>query len=179
MNLDEIKRRRLTEGKADAKKATVKKVRTLPSGAQVYANESDTTSTVDVEYTVDKDGKHTFVKIVSEAEKPKTPKFVQHCVAAITSDPERLAKVQARKDGSPFGICVAQHKKNKPELNAAHSQGKHHTVKDYKKALEKLRESVDGHASQNIRPDAVVFNPNVITESDDPLLDTSAVRYTP
>lgn len=68
----------------------------------------------------------------------RMPKFVQHCVAAITNDPQRLAKVKQK--GSPFAICIAQYKRNTRSLAAKHSVGKHHTVKDYEIALAKLRE---------------------------------------
>lgn len=162
MNLDEIKVKRLTEGKkADEKKGGIKKVRRLPTGTQVYANEADDASD----------------PLVEGEKKHETPKFVQHCVAAITSDPQKLAKVQARKDGSPFGICVAQYKKNPRTLAAKHAQGEHHTVKEYEKALKKLRESVEHHAAQNTRPSAVFFDPLAITEEASSATET--IRFKP
>ena len=71
--------------------------------------------------------------------RPHTPEFVRHCVAAITEKPEDLARIEQKKDGSPFGICWSKYKKNKRSLAAKHSKGEHHTAKDYESALATLR----------------------------------------
>jgi hypothetical protein len=100
--------------------------------------------------------------------KHHTPKFVQHCVTAITEKPESLSRVekQAPKgtDGSPFGICWAQYKKHRRSLAAKHSQGKHHTVKQYEGALAKLREETDALRKSRPSRSRIVFE----TLGDDP-----------
>ena len=79
----------------------------------------------------------------------RTPLFIKHCVAAIVQKPATLARVQAGGQeaggGSPFAVCSATYNKDKRKLAADHSQQakgekKHHTLKDYEQALEKLRE---------------------------------------
>jgi hypothetical protein len=167
MNLDEIKIKRLTEGKkAAAKKGGGKKVRTSADGTQTYAKEDAGSPTPSAPENV----------VVEGAKEHKTPKFVQHCVAAITADPARLADVEKRKDGSPFAICNARLNSN-PALAAKHSQGKHHTVKDYEKALVKLRETTDKHAATNVRPASVAFDPDA--DAGNTTTPTKAVRFNP
>lgn len=88
--------------------------------------------------------------------KHHTPKFVQHCVSAITEKPESLERVEKKKNGSPFGICWAQYKKKRRSLATKHSQGKHHTVKDYEGALATLRkEAAEIRASRPSRSQVV------------------------
>ena len=99
---------------------------------------------VTVEYDVDEDGTYTNARVIDEGKKKHhTPKFVQHCVTAITQDPERLAKIKAGgeggEEGSPFAVCNASYDKKTRSKAAAHSQGEHHTTTEYEAALKKLR----------------------------------------
>lgn len=180
MTLNEIKLKRLAEASASkAKKGGGKQVRRDPkTGAQIYVakEEEDLPDSVVVEYDLDEDGNYTNARVVSEGKKKHhTPKFVQHCVSAITNDPEKLADVEKKKDGSPFAICNAQYNKDKKSLAAKHSQGKHHTVKDYENALEKLRESVEERAAHNVDPRSVSFTP-VVGEQE---VDPRSIRFSP
>lgn len=114
--------------------------------------------------------------------KHHTPKFVQHCVSAITEDPKKLAQVKAGGpdgEGSPFAICNASYKKKTRSKAADHAQQakgekKHHTVKDYESALKKLRESVEERAASNVDPRGVAFGP--MLEEHTP---TAQIRFSP
>ncbi len=89
---------------------------------------------------------------VIEGKQHNTPEFVRHCVAAITSKPKTLDRVQQKKDGSPFGVCYATYKKNKRSLAAKHSTGEHHTNKQYEKSLKTLsQEGADRRKSSDSR----------------------------
>ena len=134
MHLNEIKLKRLTESTKHKNASTTKK-----------------------ELEPNKLGA---VDLINEGiEKHHTPKFVQHCVTAITQDTARLNQVQQKKGGSPFAVCQAQYDKSKGSLAAKHSQGKHHSVKDYEKALATLRETVESRSRQNVDPRGVVYSP--------------------
>lgn len=105
--------------------------------------------------------------------KHDTPKFVQHCVSAIVNDPTRLRKLKT----SPFAICNAVYEKNKRVLAARHATGKHHSIKEFEKALallkartKEMRESraprhsvlfVESKQPQIPRHDQIVFKPVV------------------
>ena len=157
MTLNDIKLKRLSEATKKQTKKPARKLRRLANGSQAF---------VDVEESVN----------VEEAKEPRTPKFVQHCVAAITQDPEKLAKVQQKKDGSPFPICQAQYNKNKGSLAAKHSQGQHHSTQDYKNALATLREAVEQRSAQNVDPRSVVFGPRL---EEGQTVDPRTIRYAP
>ena len=162
MTLNDIKIKRLSESTKSTKgkrKNSVKKLRKLASGSQAY---------VDVAEDEDEDEDD----LVSEAE-VRTPKFVQHCVSAITSDSAKLKKVEQK--GSPFAICNAQYNSNKASLASRHSQGRHHSVKDYKNALTKLREAVEAHSESNVDPRCVSFTP-LVGEQE---VNLRSVRFAP
>ena len=109
-------------------------------------------------------------------QKHHTPKFIQHCVTAITEKPEKMAKIKKQKDGSPFAICHAQYKKNKRGLAAAHSRGKHHTVVQYERALKKLKEETERVRASKRSRENITFGSN----GDDPRrTDRSQVLFQP
>jgi hypothetical protein len=148
MTLNDIKLKRLTEAREKKEGKRKRKLVTDPKGRQTYI-------------MVDEDE-----EILDEGtKKHHTPKFVQHCVSAITEDPKKLAKVKAGGEdgeGSPFAICHASYKKKTRSKAADHAQQakgekKHHTVKDYEKALEKLREAVEERTAMNPDPRSVTF----------------------
>jgi len=156
MTLNDIKLKRLTEAaeKREKKKRPKKKLHRLSSGSQAY---------------VDPDA-------VNEGKDYKDPKFVRDCVSAITQDPVKLAKVQERPGGSPFPICKKTYSRNKAALAAKHSQGRHHSNKDYEESLKKLREAVEARAAQNIDPRSVCFGPRL---EEDKILDPRTIRFAP
>lgn len=118
-------------------------------------------STVTVEYDLDEDGNYTNARVLDEGKKHHTPKFVQHCVTAITEKPEKLADVEAGgpggEKGSPFAICNAAYKKKTRSKAASHAKGKHHSVKQYKQSLATLRESLELVRKQNPLRHAMLF----------------------
>lgn len=143
MTLNDIKLKRLNETARDREEKTGKNrgrkklMRDPRTGAQIY-----------VKFKEDTD------EALEEGEKKHhTPKFVQHCVSAI------MEKPKSEQPKEPFAVCHAARNKNKAKLDAAHRTGKHHTVKDYENALEKLREAVEERAALNIDPRNVTFGP--------------------
>lgn len=139
MALNEIKTKRVLKALGDR---LPKKNASNESGGTL--GEVVTTTTTSTAITVSEwgvVGGDTTARILSEgAKQHHTPEFVRHCVTAITEKPDSLDRVQQKKDGSPFAICNAQYNKNKRPLAAKHSQGGHHTVKQYEKALSTLRQ---------------------------------------
>ena len=173
MTLSDIKLKRLMEAKATkAKKGGGKQVRRDPkTGAQVYTTKEDENlpGSVVVEYDVEADGTYSNGRIVSEGEKKHhTPKFVQHCVSAITEQPKD------KQPAEPFGVCNAQFNKDKPALAAKHAKGSHHTVQDYQDALEKLREAVELRRRENVNPRGVSYR--AVLEHE---VDIRNIRYSP
>lgn len=166
MTLNDIKLKRTVAGLGDK----------LPKKNASNESGGSLGESVTVQYDVDADGNYTNPRVVEEGKEHKTPEFIRHCVAAITSDPKKLAKVQEKKDGSPFGICTAQYKKDKRALAAKHSRGDHHSSADYEKALATLRNEAD--ELRAARPSRT----NILFESQDtePKKDgRRTVRYTP
>jgi hypothetical protein len=113
--------------------------------------------------------------------RPHTPKFVQHCVTAITEKPESLSRVKREapkgSDGSPFAICWAQYKKKRRSLAAKHSKGEHHTVKEYKGALKTLRQETEEIRRARPSRSAIIFEaagPDAIERTD-----RSRIRFQP
>jgi hypothetical protein len=92
-----------------------------------------------------------------EEKKHQTPKFVRDCVAAITEKPKELARIQQKKDGSPFGICYAQYEKNKRSLAAKHSHSGHRASGNYEKALATLRNEREERRAERPSRRRVVF----------------------
>ena len=90
------------------------------------------------------------------APKHLTPPFVQHCVAAITGDPEKMKAIK----GSPFGICWAQYKKSgEPEKTQTPKK-----EREYEKALTKLhQETAELRASHPPRRE-IVFGPSEVKQ---------------
>ncbi len=91
------------------------------------------------------------------AEEPRTPKFVQHCVTAITEKPKVLNKLK-QQGASPFAICNSAYSKNKRSLSATHSGGTHHTAAQYERALKKLREDTERAREDSPSRDQIVFD---------------------
>ncbi|MDX1486861.1 MAG: hypothetical protein R3268_01575 [Acidiferrobacterales bacterium] len=93
--------------------------------------------------------------------KHHTPKFVQHCVAAITEKPKELKRIKKGgnngEEGTPFAICWDNYNKNKKSLAAKHAKGNHHSVKDYEKSLKKLREAREAARAKRVDPRQIVF----------------------
>jgi len=171
--LEQIKLRRLAESKR-VRRAVAKSKRrlvTTAGGGQKYADVAEE----------EKNASNQSGGSLDEGKKNHhTPKFIQHCVSAITQDPEKLAKVEAGgpdgEKGSPFAICADSYKKKTRSKAAAHSQGEHHTVKDYEGSLSKLREAVEAKRMERLDRNAVVFR----SVGQDPTgLDRRVVRFSP
>jgi hypothetical protein len=173
MTLDEIKLKRLCEVKSIApllnkKKKRRRAIKTLkPGGQQVY-DYIDDDEEVDPDAVVvenpedEKNSSNQSGGTIEEGEKKHhTPKFVQHCVSAITEKPKTLARVEAGgskgEKGSPFAICHASYKKKTRSKAAEHSKGSHHTVKQYEGALKKLREAVELARQGSVDRRSIIF----------------------
>jgi hypothetical protein len=185
MELDNIKLKRLSEsakrlkGRVPRTTAslvrTTKRLSTDKKGRQVYATQATADGSVSKEDTEVNDD-----EALIEGKKPKTPDFVRHCVTAITEKPKELARVQqdapGPDEGSPFAICNAKYNNNKRSLAAKHSKGEHHSVGQYEKALEKLREDVEEARSQNVNRSTVLHSDVVIEATS---TTRHLVRYAP
>lgn len=192
MTLDEIKLKRLCEAKSVAsllnkKKKRRRSIKTLkPGGQQVYDyidddEEIDTDAVVVENPEDEKNSSNQSGGTIEEGKKrPHTPKFVQHCVSAITEKPKTLARVEAGgskgEKGSPFAICHASYKKKTRSKAAAHSQGSHHTVKQYKDSLKKLREDVERARQESVDRRTIFFG---ATQDDLKGSDRRYIRYSP
>jgi hypothetical protein len=147
MSFDEIKRRQLMRTEIGK--------RVIIDEAMAFARETNTFTPAE-QLSEGNEGK----------KKHHTPKFVQHCVAAITGEPESLERIEKNapkgSDGSPFAICWAKYKSNRRSLAAKHAKGKHHTVKDYEKSLATLRQEAEKiRASRPSRRQIVFEHANV------------------
>jgi hypothetical protein len=168
--LDQIKTRRLLEAKRVRKvlSKTKRRLVRLPSGVQAYTDVKETADDADEDSVV-----------VEGEKKPRTPKFIQHCISAITQDPEKLADVKAGGEdgeGSPFAVCANSYKKKTRSKAAAHAKGDHHTVGDYKDSLKKLREAVEDRREECIDRQVVTYRP-IGQEPNG--LDRRSVRFSP
>ena len=180
MNFDEIKTKRILErlGNRLPKNACNQSGGSLSDlGEKNASNQSGGTlgeGDVVVDYDIDANGNHHFKRIIAEGKKHETPKFIQHCVTAITEKPAAMARIARKKDGSPFGVCTAAYKRNKQSLAARHASGEHHSVRDYEGALKKLRqEAAELRASRPSRS-RIVFE-----QLSEPKHQRSAVRFKP
>ena len=159
MNLNQIKRERLllveAKNSKNSKKTQAKKLRRLANGQQVYVDAAG--------HKVDEDHE--------DAESPTTPEFVQHCVSAITQSVENLADTEYYENSLP-----ASYNDSEPSQDAARAQASRYSVKDYKDALTRLRESVEQRAAENVDTRSVVFGANVIDEN---AFDPHSIQFNP
>lgn len=179
MTLDDLKLKRLYEARSlKGRLGKTRRLVTDAKGRQVYATGAEGGGTVDEVADEEKNASNQSGGTLGEGKKSHhTPKFVQHCVSAITEKPESLNRVEAGgpkgEKGSPFAICHASYKKKTRSKAAAHSKGEHHSVKQYEKSLATLREDVERAREESVDRRAIFF-------SDVPQQATRRhIRFTP